>query len=335
MKRKRFLYFLLALVVMTSVGFLSQRFRNSGTAEIMSVKQFGPIKLGDKIISGGQGDFTFAPLLEIPASNFYVTIVQDESWCANEECGLRGAIVETFGGWLQMENPHNYPDLASMAGLDLPENQHVKSIVLIGDRDSKIVGIYPDKGLEDIFSILKKHPDLADFNFLNGTSEFGRLRVGELAPLKPGDSISHLSDELSEFSVSKVPKGKKFYIYALQKRKYDIVGEYLHEPYENEYLCFLGAGCRYPEPDPPHDFLFATMRELGGWFLANDEENGKMAELFGLNQKDVLSGKKSVVVLTDAKGVIRAIHPQKTTEDVITILSQHPELANVRQLFAE
>lgn len=279
----------------------------------------GPLRIGGKI-PNGPGDTTFAPYLKIPASQkFYVSVAEPDTWCINEDCNLDGAFIQTLGGWLQVEDT-DQAEIEATFGLDLPENQDVKSIVLIGDDEGKIIGIYPNKGLSDVINILKNYPDLADFSFLNGVNEFSSLKVGNFAPLKPGDRISHLSGELSKFSIASVPEGKDFYIYALQKRKYDIVG--IYEKYENEYVCFLG-GCRHPEPDPPHDFLFASIDELGGWFLANDMgEEAEMIKLFGMNPEEVLSGKISLVVVTDRKGVILALHPGKTLSDTFTILSQ-------------
>ncbi|MFH1187917.1 MAG: hypothetical protein V1688_03605, partial [bacterium] len=272
-----------------------------------------------------------APYMEIPASKFYITGIQEDTWCINKMCGIDGAFIQTMGGWLQMEKTTVYPDVKEEAGLDLPENKNIKSIVLIGDQDGRIAGIYTNRGLNDVIPILKLHPDLADFNLLKGVDEFGSFRIGELAPLKPGDSIIHLSDKLADFAAH-IPKDKKFYLYSLQKRKYEEGGFGAYERYENEYICFI-SGCRYPEPDPPHDFLFADIEELGGWFLTNDEENSEMVKLFGLDQEEVLAGKSSLVILTDSKGIIRAIHPNKTMSDALTILSQHPELADVAGLY--
>ncbi|MFH1192157.1 MAG: hypothetical protein V1655_01655 [bacterium] len=295
-------------------------------------RQTEPLKLGQLKIGGempgGPGDTTFAPYMKIPISKFYVSVMEPNSWCINEDCNLDGAFIQTMGGWLEVNHTGD-PTLDEFYGLDLPENKNIKSLVLIGDRDGKIVGIYPSRGLDDVIPILKLHPDLADFNLLKGVDEFGSFKIGELAPLKPGDSIIHLSDKLVKFSPN-IPKDKKFYLYALQKRKYKEVGMYngMYEAYENKYICSL-SGCRYPEPDPPHDFLYADIDELGGWFLSNDQSNSEMVKLFGLDQEEVLAGKSSLVILTDSKGVIRAIHPNKTMSDALTILSQHPDLADV------
>ncbi len=288
--------------------------------------KLGPLKMGGEM-PGGHGDTTFAPYMKIPISKFYVSVAEPDTGCINEDCNLDGAYIQTMGGWLEVK--HTGVTIDELFGLDMPENKNIKSIVLIGDQDGKIAGIYPNRGLDDVIPILKLHPDLADFNLLKGVDEFGSLKIGEFAPLKPGDSIIHLSDKLVKFAPN-IPKDKKFYLYSIEKRKYDIVGMY--EQTENEYTCFL-SGCRYPDPDPPHDFLYADIDELGGWFLTNDQDNSEMVKLFGLNQEEVIAGKSSLAILTDEKGIIRAIHPNKTMSDALTILSQHPGLADINGLY--
>ncbi|OGZ79416.1 MAG: hypothetical protein A2358_00430 [Candidatus Staskawiczbacteria bacterium RIFOXYB1_FULL_37_44] len=309
------------------------------TISYFNIKSFGNLIWGSEIISG-PGDYTFAPYLEIPQVKFYVTIIQNEQWCSNEDCGFDGAIIQTLGGWLQMESLQGYPDLTDEIGFDFPDDQGIKSIIIVGDKDGKIVGIYLNKDYKDVLSILKKnHFDLANFDFLNGVNEFGRLKIGGYAPLKPGDEIKNLFSDKARTIENKIPNDKKFYLYGIEKRKNMVLGiDKLEKISEEErknrggYVCFLG-GCRYPEPDDSHDFLFADIDELGGWFLASDNDNIKMIELFGLNPEDVLSGKSSIIVLTDAKGVIVALHPNKTMSDAITILSQHPNLVDMKKMY--
>lgn len=314
---KKYLAILNILIVGVTLLALN-RHQRKPTELMASVDEFGPLAVGSAMIVG-PNDTTFAPYLKIPAAKFYVAIINDELWCINSDCGLDGALIQTMGGWLQVENTRNYPDLPSLSGLDLEEHRNIKSLVIIGNASGTIVGIYPNKKLSDVMDILKEYPDLAHFAFLNGVHEFGSLAVGEFAPLKPGDRLKKLANELSKNSPTQVPKGKSFYIYALQKRKYDKVG--IYEKYENTYVCLLSS-CRYPEPDPPHDFLFAEIDKLNGWFLANSIEDREIIELFNMRPEEVLSGKTSLVVVTDSSGVILALHPNKTLSDTFTILSQ-------------
>jgi hypothetical protein len=271
----------------------------------------GDIKIGGKMPQG-PGGFTFGPINEIPfGKKFYVSGIQSNLWCSTDSCGLDGAKIQTMGGWVEISNSRQPEDSANF-GISAPENKNISSLLIIGDKNGKIVGIYPNKKYEDALNILKQnHSDLANFNFLNGVDKFGKLKVGEYAPLKPGDNISNIN----------IPKNKKFYLFGIQKKDGG-----------DEYLCFLG-GCRYPIPSGPYDFLFVEIEEMNGWFLANDNDNIKMIELFGLNPQEVLGGKTSIVVLTDAQGRIVALHPGKTLNDTITILNQHPELVDITKFY--
>ena len=336
MRRRYFLFSSIVLIAVIIAGGVIAYLDYFNTyVKYGSVRKFGPLRLGHEILSG-PGDLTFAPILSIPPARFYVTIIQSDHWCTFEDCGSDGALVRTMGGWLQMDDINVYVDAVEEVGFNLEENKNVKSIVLIGDQNGKIAGIYPDKNIEDIIPILKLHPNLANFDLLKGVPEFSALKVGEPAPLQPGDSLTHLGNELARYSITHVPTSKKFYLFSVQKRKYDRVGGNApygaSEPYENKYICFL-SGCRYPEPDAPHDSLFAHIEDLGGWFFSNDIDDAQMPALFGLSQTAVLTGASSLVVLADAKGTITALHPGKTLSDALTILSQHPELADVAGLY--
>lgn len=154
-----FTFFGIASIVIFIFGFFIAYPHIDPYGAYGGVKQFGPLKLGSEIPSG-PGDFTFAPINQIPPSTFYVTIVQQDLWCILEDCGSEGALIKRLHGWLQMEKPSVYPDIVEEVGLDLKENKNIKSVVLIGDHKGKIVGIYPRRNIGDLISILKQHPDL-------------------------------------------------------------------------------------------------------------------------------------------------------------------------------
>ena len=338
--QKRIAIFIVALSCILAVVFYFLSLRVSVPDEIRGVKEFGPLKLGGETIEG-PGGWTFAPFLIVPLSRFYVTVAHtDHRWCSNEDCSLDGALIQTMGGWLQIATTKNFPDLPTMVGFDKEEYKDVQSLVLVAGQNGMLVGIYPNRGLKDVLPILRLHPDLADFSLLEGVQEFKGLRVGELAPLLPGSSLAPFGSEPPRHRITEVPKDKKFYLFSVQKRKYDVGGDRPEDregadgdkPYINKYACFIGS-CRYPEPDPPHDFLFAHVEELGGWFFSSDEENDAFPSLFGISRDEVLRGESSLVVLTDSKGIIVALHPGKTLADTFTILSQHPDLADMRKFY--
>lgn len=308
-----FLLFFLATVLIVVDIYIIQletRFRNQDKLTV-SVKQFGNLKLGGEMPLG-PGDSTFAPYKIIPISKFYVNIAQKDSpWCIIESCGSVGAQVKTMGGWLEgMESPQA---ISEIFDLNLEQN-NIKSILIVGDQNAKIVGIYPNRGLKDLISILKLYPDLVDFKLLEGVKEYGSLKVGELSPIKPGDPTGHKLGAKTNFPYQYIPNGKKFYIYAFQK---NLLG-----PTSKGYCAFYE--CLGLEE-------FDYVEEMGGWFSSDGKP--ETIRLFGLDSKDVASGKTSLVVVTDSNGIIVAIHPGKTTSDFISILKQLPNLVDVEQIY--
>lgn len=334
MQKRQFITLIACSLFVAAIIYFSS-FRVDKRGAIVGVGTLGHIAIGGEAIAG-RGSFTFAPYYAIPPAKFYVTVIDHDTWCSNEDCSLDGALIQTMGGWLQAEKTSGGSEIREEIGLDLPENKAIQTLVIISDGSNKIVGIYPNRGLSDVLRILRLHPDLADFSLLGGVQEFGALKVGQPAPLRPDHSLTRFGDIPAEDKITHVPAGKKFYLFSVQRRKYDTfggMGPYRHEkPQENKYICYL-SGCRYPEPDPPHDFLFASIEDLGGWFFSNDMNNPEMPPLFGISQEAMLAGKSSLVVLTDSNGIIRALHSGKTLSDALTILSQHPDLADVAALY--
>ena len=223
--QKRIAIFIVAFFCIAAVISYFLPLRVSVPDEIRGVKkEFGPLKLGGETIEG-PGGWTFAPLHIIPLSRFYVTIAHtDRMWCSNEDCSLDGALIQTMGGWLQIATTKNFPDLPAMVGFDRKEHKNVQSLVLVAKQDGTLVGIYPNRGLADVLSILRLHPDVADFSLLEGVQEFGALKVGKPAPLLPGSSLSPFGSEPPRHHLTEVPKGKRFYLFSVQKRKVDIGG---------------------------------------------------------------------------------------------------------------
>lgn len=293
-----------------------------------NLSQFSPPILGGQIVFGF-GTPTESPYLEkpyqTPRPKFYVAIAEPDRHCVVDICGVDGSIIKTIGGWVQVYNT-KFSETNRFFALDLPANKNTQTMIIVSDGSGKIVGIHPNKKFENVIDILKLYPDLANFDLANGVKEFKNLKVGETVPLKPGDNLIPYSESLDTFSAHffSVPKNRKFYFYALQEKDY----------FKISYLCFL-KGCQYGEPESDHYFLSNIIDYLDGWIMVNDKYNAKMAKLFGLNEEDVLSGKSSLVVLTDSKGVIVALHPNKTMSDAITILSQHPDIADVKRLYGE
>ena len=332
MTMKRRFYLILIGICLFGIAYVYGKYENllggdirkSDSHQRISIQRI-PLVLGAQMIFGF-GTPTESPYAEmpyqIPKPKFYVTVAEPDRHCVIHICGLDGSLIKTIGGWVQVYNT-KFAETVEFFELDSPKNHGAQTMVIISDENGKIVGIYPNKNFSDVISILKLHPNLANFDLLGGINEFGALRVGALTPIKPGDPISYLSGGLDN-SVTHIPTDKKFYLYALQNKDFN----------GYSYLCFLN-GCRYPEFAPDHNFLPSIVDYLDGWLLASDEGGRKIVKLFGLDPKNVLSGKSSLMVLTDARGVIRALHPQKTMSDALTILSQYPDLVDTQRLYQE
>ncbi|MDO8592500.1 MAG: hypothetical protein Q7R92_01840 [bacterium] len=257
------------------------------------VRKFGLLKLGGEIpIRAGDGTVWAPPYEKVPPSKFFVYILKEDFSCVWESCGLDGAVVRTLGGYLAGKS-FGEPEVVSEFGFDdVSIREKYKSVVIIADRDSKIVGIYPNRDLTDVLNILRLHPPFADFSMLNGVSGYGSLKIGQLAPVRP---------------YGQAPKETKFYLYVFDKK---ILGQ---GPCVS--VACLGPG------------YFDYADEFGGWFSSDGEL--ATAAAFGVDTDKLLRAETSLVVIADKNFKIVAIHPNKKASDILTILSFHPELADL------
>lgn len=85
---------------------------------------------------------------------------KDMSYCALGDCGMSGVLVDCMEGWLSSENINGG---AEEYGLDEKDVEAGKSsIVIVANKDKKIVGIYPNYKIRNIPYILKNYTDLSD-----------------------------------------------------------------------------------------------------------------------------------------------------------------------------
>lgn len=263
-----------------------------------SEAHIGDFKLGDRA-PYIPGDELHHPYKIIPPSRFYVYIWQPgflSAQCVYEECGSGGEIVATMRGWL-------WGTGFEREWFHLPTS--VASIIIVADANSITVGIYPNARLSDLEKILKKHPDLADFGMLKGIRELGGLRVGAPLPFKP----THMFE--GNASVPQQTPG--FYVYVV------------HETINSERYC------PYYECGAYIDAVYI----LGGAFDAFDHDNPDIIKKLGLSPNQVARGEITLVVVADADGTVLSIHPNKDMRDIITILAQHPDLADMKKLRPE
>lgn len=123
------------------------------------ISEFGPLKRGEKA-PFGPGDPTSYPYKRVPVSKFYVYLVarQVPTMCIFEECGVNGDLVQRMGGWITGDGQAESID---MVGLDeVKVRRGEQSMIVVADKTSKIIGIYPNHTMQDLPVILRRHPEL-------------------------------------------------------------------------------------------------------------------------------------------------------------------------------
>ena len=130
---------------------------------LKSVETVGPLRKGDFIPSGGPEDATMYPIKRIPKSKFYVYVHRMglPIFCMLDGCSFfDGSIVECMGGWISGDEQ---PDPASSLGLN-PEEvwKGNASVVIVADKNARIIGIYPQHTEGDVVRILATYPQYRD-----------------------------------------------------------------------------------------------------------------------------------------------------------------------------
>jgi hypothetical protein len=123
------------------------------------VSEFGPLKLGSPA-PDRPGDRTAHPYMTVPKSKFYVFVVARKvpTNCTYEECGVNGDVVERMGGWITGDEQ---AESAEMVGLsESAVRRGEQSIIVISNKNARIIGIYPNRTMNDLLAILKLHPEI-------------------------------------------------------------------------------------------------------------------------------------------------------------------------------
>ncbi len=156
MNRKIFIVFITVLVLTAITGGIFAYLNLKTSFFHGTVTNFGPLKLGGDMPLG-PGSYTLAPPMHIPPARFHIEVAQKDLGCVFEYCIPEGEKIAALGGWLQGENTQQ-PEIKEIFGLS--ENKDVTTVVVVGDKDARIVGIYPNKNIDDVPSILEIHHDL-------------------------------------------------------------------------------------------------------------------------------------------------------------------------------
>jgi hypothetical protein len=125
------------------------------------VASFGPLRVGEHAPFGA-GDPAAHPYKSVPPSRFYIYVVAKgiPTMCVFEECGRDGALVEAMGGWITGDQ-----QVESISMVGLSESKVLdgtQSMVVVADGSGRIVGIYPNHPVDDLRSVLLRHPEFGE-----------------------------------------------------------------------------------------------------------------------------------------------------------------------------
>lgn len=127
-----------------------------GDSTAQGVPQFGPLRIGGRA-PFGPGDPTAHPYKFVPKSSFYMFVVARglPTMCVYEECSEHGLLVKQLGGWITGDAQ---AESAAMVGLtEVGVQTGIESIIVLADRRSIIVGIYPGSRPSDVKEVLQEH----------------------------------------------------------------------------------------------------------------------------------------------------------------------------------
>lgn len=175
-----------------------------------------------------------------------------------------------MGGWLR-RNHLGQGGWVEGCMVLIVEKKQSKSIVVIGDRTGKIVGIFrAKKGRHCFYPSL--YPGLADARLLKGVDHFGLLRVGAYA------SSPAIQPVLSRTKLVN-------YLYAHTDQKEILCFVFSKELLQRGYCEFYV--CENPEDYPVGSYI----HDLGGWWSSDGTR--EMIQKFGLDPDGGLVGCRS------------------------------------------
>lgn len=123
------------------------------------VSEFGPLKLG-ALAPDRPGFATAHPYKTVPVSKFYVFIVARNvpTACTFDECGVNGDLVERMGGWITGDEQAESIDQVGLSESAVRRGE--QSMIVISDKNVRIIGIYPNRTMADLPALLKQHPEV-------------------------------------------------------------------------------------------------------------------------------------------------------------------------------
>ncbi len=165
-----------------------------------------------------------------------------------------------------------------------------KSLIVVADRHSKIVGVYHNKLLSDLLNILKdNHSDLLDLKLLEGMAELGDLKIGEKMPFEKKEIPYYLPDDI---------KDPSFHFFFIRQKP--------------------TWGCGFYECGAALEII----PHNNGVFAEITEKESEIIEKMGFSSSQVARGEMSAVVVAGKDFKVLGIYPNKDMRDMYFILRQ-------------
>lgn len=131
-----------------------------------SVKSFGPLRIGDEVPVVGEYIPEYKSFYNLKYKFYIYAMEKHMSFCALGDCGMSGVLVDCLGGWLSGEGISGDGGATDYGLSEKDVDAGKSSMIIVADKNKKIVGIYPNYRIRNIPYILKNHRNLSDgFDF--------------------------------------------------------------------------------------------------------------------------------------------------------------------------
>ena len=106
---------------------------------------------------------------KISKHKFYILLVdRKDAFLKKYSWALEEVINEKLGGLIERADS-SATIFTEIFGLNNEKNKKIFSVVIVTDKNAKIIGVYPNKKLHELVDVLQLHPDLIDLT-LAGTA---------------------------------------------------------------------------------------------------------------------------------------------------------------------
>lgn len=131
-----------------------------------SVKSFGPLKLGNQAPIVSENIAEYKNLYTLKYKFYIYAMEKNMSYCALEDCGMSGALVNCMDGWLSADGLSGEGGASDYGLIEEEVVADKSSIIIVTNENKKIIGIYPNYRIRNIPYILKNYRNIFEkFDF--------------------------------------------------------------------------------------------------------------------------------------------------------------------------